>query len=118
MPMRQRSKPRYVLGKVPQLPKEKVLAEIEAVKQMIVGWKESYMRQADELGGGMFLCEELWSEVRELASPYIYRMVMCGYITIEEYDEFMGFCASQVEELGDYIKRIESSQEVGDAGKV
>ncbi len=115
--MRQRSEPRFVLGKIPQFPKERILREIEEVKRMIVGWKESYMKQADELGGGMFLCEELWMDVREFASPYIYRMVMCGFITEDEYVEFMDFCARQVRELGDYIRKIEEP-EVEDAGKV
>ncbi len=101
--------PAFVLGKVPQIPKERVLKELADVKMMIVEWKKSYMRQANELGGGEFLCEELWMDVREFASPYIWRMVMCGFITHEEYDEFMNFCAQQVEELGDYIRKIEES---------
>lgn len=107
--MKQRNKPQYILGVVPQIPKEKVLEEIEAVKRMIVGWKECYMKQAVELGGGEFLCEEFWAEVEEFASPYIWRMVKCGYIEREEYNEFMRFCAVQVEELGDFIRRIEES---------
>ncbi len=105
--MRQRNSPQWVLGEIPQVPREKIEREIADAKMIIQGWKRSYMKIAEEIGGGEFLCEEYRDEIQEFASPYLYRMVMCGFITREEYVEFMRFCEGQVEELRDHIRRIE-----------
>ncbi len=105
--MNQRSNVRFVLGKIPQVPREKINREIADAKMIITGWKKAYMKLATEMGGGEFLCEELMDEILEFASPYLYRMYMCGFISYQEYVEFMRFCEGEVEELREHIKRIE-----------
>lgn len=95
MKPRSDNKPNWVLGQIPQVPREKIDREIADAKLIITNWKEAYMKLAVELGGGDFLCDEFWDEIREFASPYMYRMLMCGFITKQEYVQFFRFVNSR-----------------------
>jgi hypothetical protein len=73
--------------------------ELEALKGMVLAWKESYLQAAREGEGGDVLALELLEEIEQQVYPYARRLLECDYIDQTEISQFLDFCHAQVEDL-------------------
>jgi predicted translin family RNA/ssDNA-binding protein len=73
--------------------------ELEALRRMVLTWKESYLKWVTPEGGDEFLAEELSEEIERHVYPYIRRLYQTDYLNQAEAREFLHCCHSQVEEL-------------------
>ncbi len=86
---------------------ENVRKELDALEQMVLNWKASYLGFATPEGGNDFLVEEFQEEITTYISPYLRRLCQCEYITSGEAEEFMDHCYNQVDDLRHLIQEIE-----------
>jgi hypothetical protein len=87
---------------------ENVLKEVEALRQMVLAWKKSYLESVPPDGGGEFLAKEFLEEIETNLYPYLKRLCECNYLTQSEADEFLGFCYNQVEDLRSSLRQGET----------
>ncbi|WP_027717703.1 hypothetical protein [Desulfovirgula thermocuniculi] len=69
-------------------------AELEALRQVVLAWKEDYSRWAGATAPADFL-----AEVEEMVYPYLRRLYECRYIGEEQVREFWRFCEEQAKAL-------------------
>ena len=80
---------------------ENVRKELDALEQMVLNWKASYLGFATSDGNNEFLLEEFHS-------PYLRRLYQCDYLTVDQAEKFMDQCYDQVEVLRLQIQELES----------
>ncbi|HEC31003.1 MAG: hypothetical protein DRG59_11070 [Deltaproteobacteria bacterium] len=78
---------------------EKVRKELDALRGMVLNWKESYRGYASPEGGNEFLVEEYLEEIEMYIYPYVRRMYECQHLTQDEARDFMNFCYDNVKDL-------------------
>jgi hypothetical protein len=88
---------------------ENVRQELEALEMMARNWKRTYLRDATPEGNNDFLVEEFQEEISVYMGPYLRRLCQCEHITVEEAEEFLNFCDSQVEDLRNRIREVETA---------
>ncbi|MGB9668501.1 MAG: hypothetical protein ACPLSJ_02910 [Thermosulfidibacteraceae bacterium] len=86
-------------GVPPEVPKERVLRELEDVKSMVAEWKKSYMRIVEEYGPYDLAVNEFWMEIEEYVLPWLDRMFAVGFIDENEYEDTIRYFVALVEEL-------------------
>ncbi|HEV8681257.1 MAG TPA: hypothetical protein VGS09_00565 [Actinomycetota bacterium] len=74
--------------------------ELEALRRMVLGWKDSYRRMAGTTEEAVLFAGELRAELEEVVYPYMVRLRECGYIEAAEVTDFIEFCERQAGELG------------------
>ncbi len=92
---------------------EKVKKELNALRGMVLTWKQNYLGYASPEGGNEFLVEEYLEEIETYIYPYVRRMYECQHLTQAEARDFMNFCYDNVKELRNAL--VESDSE--DSGK-
>ena len=87
---------------------DNVRKELDALEQMVLNWKASYLGFATSDGNNEFLLEEFHEEITTYISPYLRRLYQCDYLTVDEAEKFMDQCYDQVEVLRLQIQELES----------
>jgi hypothetical protein len=88
---------------------ENVRKELDALEMMLLNWKQSYLGDATPDGNNDCLVEEFQEEITTYMSPYLRRLFQCEHITAEEAKGFLNFCDSQVEDLRNLIREVETA---------
>jgi hypothetical protein len=88
---------------------ENVRKELDALEMMLFNWKQSYLGDATPDGNNDCLVEEFQEEITTYMSPYLRRLFQCEHITAEEAKGFLNFCDSQVEDLRNLIREVETA---------
>jgi hypothetical protein len=68
--------------------------ELEALRQMVLAWKQDYLQWA-----GTTAASDFRHEIEEVVYPYLRRLYDCQFIDDCAFREFMSFCDEQVREL-------------------
>ena len=87
--------------------------ELDTIKGIVLRWKESYLGWADPEGGNDYLLEEYSEEISTHVSPLVRRFWEGKNLTQDEVHEFLEYCYSQVEDLRNLIKKVETQQQDG-----
>lgn len=69
-------------------------AELAAMTQMVLAWKESYIRWECEEAAKDFM-----DEIDSIVYPYLRRLLECGFIEEYQFREFLNFCDEQMIEI-------------------
>ena len=89
---------------------ENVVKELEALKTMVLRWKQSYLDWVPDEGEGEFLLEEFSEEISRHVSPFVNRLFQNEHLTWSEAQEFLNYCYSQVEEVRQAVEEANSKQ--------
>ena len=89
---------------------ENVRKELDALRGMVLAWKENYLRWASPEGGDEFLAEEFSNEIQTHVYPYVRRLYETNHLQEREIREFLDFCYAQVEDLLDSLRGVEAKQ--------
>ena len=74
--------------------------EMNSLKQMVINWKNSYIRLAEDNGeSNLYLLEDFEEDIRTHFPQYMKRLLDCGFLDINEYSEFIKFVDEQTEDL-------------------
>lgn len=84
---------------------ENVQKEMEGMKEMVLNWKKSYLRDAPPEGGGEFLVEDFLLEIQEFVYPYTRRLFETNHINESEARELLEFCYAEAEDLRNSLKK-------------
>jgi len=87
---------------------EKVRKELDALEMMVFNWKQVYLSDATPDGNNECLVEEFQEEIETYMVPYLRRLFQCEHLTAGEAEGFLNFCHSQVEELRNLIREVET----------
>jgi len=87
---------------------EEVRKELEALKGMVLAWKESYRQAASPGGQDEHLADDFWEEVQTHTFPYTRRLFECQYLSESELQGFVEFCCVQVEELRQSLRIVKA----------
>ena len=82
--------------------------ELDTIKTMVLRWQKSYLGWATSDRGNEYLLEEFSEEISRHVSPLVRRLYENQFISLSEHHEFMESCYSQINELGDLIKKKEA----------
>lgn len=88
--------------------KENVRKELDALEMMVFNWKQVYLGDATPDGNNDCLVEEFQEEIETYMVPYLRRLFQCEHLTSGEAQGFLNFCHSQVEELRNLIREVET----------
>jgi hypothetical protein len=75
-------------------------AELQALRRMVVAWKESYGEMAETAEEAVLFAGDLRAELEDVLYPYLVRLQETGSIQAGEFTEFIDFCERQAKELG------------------
>jgi hypothetical protein len=89
---------------------ENVRNELEVLKQMMNNWKRGYLSWASPDGDNQYVALEFTEEMQEQLYPYVTRLREARHLTDSEAKEFMDYCHSQVEDLRDQLREVETNQ--------
>jgi hypothetical protein len=87
---------------------ENVRLELEALKAMVLNWKQNYLEHASPDGNNDFLVEEFQEQITTYMSPYLRRLFQCEYLSQEQASEFLDHCNNQVDDLRRMIQELET----------
>jgi len=87
---------------------EKVRKELDALEMMVFNWKQVYLSDATPDGNNECLVEEFQEEIETYMVPYLRRLFQCEHLTSGEAGGFLNFCHSQVEDLRNLIREVET----------
>jgi hypothetical protein len=87
---------------------EDLKKELNAITEIVLRWKKSYLGWVDPEGGNDYLLEEFSEEISTHVSPLIRRMWEGNHLSKSEVHEFLESCYSQVEDLRKLIKEKEA----------
>ena len=90
---------------------EKVRKELDGMKEMVLNWKKSHLRDAPPEGGGEFLLEDFLMEIQEYVYPYTRRLFETNHINELEAREFLESCYNEAEDLRSLLERKREDQE-------
>jgi len=76
-------------------------SELAGLREMVLAWKEDYLRWASTSAPSDFL-----NEVEEMVYPYLRRLYECKFIDSWQASEFMRFCEEQAREISNSIKGV------------
>ncbi|MHB1042400.1 MAG: hypothetical protein ACYC0Q_06145 [Eubacteriales bacterium] len=69
-------------------------AELEAMTEMVVAWRDSYIKWECETAAKDFM-----EEIDQIVYPYLKRLFECGFIDENQFREFLNFCDEQMSEI-------------------
>lgn len=70
-------------------------AELEALAQAVLAWKEDYLQWEYEAAAADFM-----DEIDQIVYPYLKRLLECGFIDEVQFRQFLNFCDEQMCEMG------------------
>jgi hypothetical protein len=89
---------------------ENVRQELEALRQMMQNWKRGFLHWAEPDGDNDHVLLEFSEEIQEQIYPYVTRLREVQHLSVSEAKEFMEYCHSQVEDLRDQLREVETDQ--------
>ena len=89
---------------------ENVSQELDVLKQMLHNWKRGYLSWASPDGDNQHVLLEFTEEIQEQLHPYVTRLRETENLSDAEAKEFMDYCYSQVEDLRDQLREVETDQ--------
>ena len=88
---------------------ENVRQELDVLKQMMNNWKRGYLSWASPDGDNQHVLLEFTEEIQEQVYPYVTRLRETEHLSDAEAKEFMDYCYSQVEDLRDQLREVETN---------
>lgn len=89
---------------------ENVHQELEVLKQMMQNWKRGFLSWASPDGDNDHVLLEFSEEIQEQVYPYVTRLRETENLSAAEAKEFMDYCHSQVEDLRDQLRQVETDE--------
>ena len=89
---------------------ENVRQELEVLKQMMNNWKRGFLLWASPDGDNQHVLVEFTEEIQEQIYPYVTRLLQTEHLNDAEAREFMDYCYSQVDDLRDRLREVETDQ--------
>ena len=89
---------------------ENVRQELEVLKQMMQNWKRGFLSWASPDGDNDHVLLEFTEEIQEQVYPYVTRLREAEHLNAAEAKEFMDYCHSQVEDLRDQLRQVETDE--------
>jgi hypothetical protein len=89
---------------------ENVRHELEVLKQMMQNWKRGFLLWASPDGENDHVLVEFTDEIQEQIYPYVTRLLQTEHLNDAEAREFMDYCYSQVEDLRDQLREVETDE--------
>lgn len=89
---------------------ENVRQELEVLKQMMHNWKRGFLSWASPNGDNDHVLLEFNEEIQEQVFPYVTRLRETEYLSAAEAKEFLDYCHSQVEDLRNQLREVETDQ--------
>ena len=89
---------------------ENVHQELEVLKQMMQNWKRGFLSWASPDGDNDHVLLEFSEEIQEQVYPYVTRLRETENLSDVEAKEFMDYCHSQVEDLRDQLRQVETDE--------
>jgi len=87
-----------------------VRQELDVLKQMMQNWKRGYLSWASPDGDNQHVLVEFTEEIQEQVYPYVTRLRETEHLNDAEAKEFMDYCYSQVEDLRDQLREVETDE--------
>jgi len=87
-----------------------VRQELDVLKQMMHNWKRGYLSWASPDGDNQHVLVEFTEEIQQQVYPYVTRLRETEHLNDAEAREFMDYCYSQVEELRDQLREVETHE--------
>lgn len=88
---------------------ENVIKELDTLKGMMLNWKKGFMSWASPDGDNDYVLLEFTEEIQQQVYPYVTRLRETKHLSDSEAKEFMDYCYSQVEDLRDQLKKVETN---------
>jgi len=89
---------------------ENVRQELDTLKLMLNNWKRGFLSWASPDGDNDYVLLEFTEEIQEQVYPLVTRLRETEHLTNSEAQEFMDYCHSQVEDLRDQLRQVETDQ--------
>jgi len=89
---------------------ENVRQELDTLKQMLHNWKRGFLGWASPDGDNDHVLLEFTEEIQEQLYPLVTRLRETEHLNASEAKEFMDYCYSQVEDLRDQLRQVETDQ--------
>jgi hypothetical protein len=89
---------------------ENVRQELDTLKQMLNNWKRGFLSWASPDGDNDHVLLEFTEEIQEQLYPLVTRLRETEHLTNSEAQEFMVYCHSQVEDLRNQLREVETDQ--------
>ncbi len=89
---------------------ENVHQELDTLKQMLNNWKRGFLSWASPDGDNEYVLLEFTEEIQEQLYPYVTRLRETEHLSDSEAKEFMDYCYSQVEDLRDQLRKVETDE--------
>jgi hypothetical protein len=89
---------------------ENVRQELEVLKQMMNNWKRGFLLWASPDGDNQHVLLEFTEEIQEQIYPYVTRLRETEHLNDAEAKEFMDYCYSQVDDLRNRLREVETVQ--------
>jgi len=87
-----------------------VREELDGLKQMMHNWKRGFLGWASPDGDNDHVLLEFTEEIQQQVYPYVTRLRETEHLNDAEAREFMDYCYSQVEELRDQLREVETHE--------
>jgi hypothetical protein len=89
---------------------ENVQQELEVLKQMMQNWKRGFLSWVSPDGDNDHVLLEFTEEIQEQVYPYVTRLRETENLSDAEAKEFMDYCHSQVADLRDQLRQVETDE--------
>ena len=89
---------------------ENVRKELDVLKQMMNNWKRGFLAWASPEGDNQHVLLEFTEEIQQQVYPYVTRLRETEYLSDAEAKEFMDYCHSQVEDLRNQLREVETDE--------
>ena len=89
---------------------ENVRKELDVLKQMMNNWKRGFLAWVSPDGDNQHVLLEFTEEIEQQVYPYVTRLRETEYLSDAEAREFLDYCHSQVEDLRDQLRQVETDE--------
>ena len=89
---------------------ENVRQELDTLKQMMNNWKRGFLSWASPDGDNDYVLLEFSEEIQEQVYPLVSRLRETEHLSNSEAKEFMDYCYSQVEDLRNQLREVETDE--------
>lgn len=89
---------------------ENVRKELDVLKEMLRNWKTGFLSWASPNGDNEYVLLEFTEEIQMNIYPYVRRLFEMSHLTESEAKEFMSYCFSQVEDLREQLRKVETKE--------
>lgn len=89
---------------------ENVIKELNNLKGMMLNWKKSFLGWASPEGDNDYVYQDFSEDIQKLVYPYVRRLYETKHLSDSEAKEFMDYCYSQVEDLRDQLRDVETKK--------